>query len=143
METADCFGPIVMDIHSHLIPGIDDGSSDLVTSLNMIKQMREMGLKKIVTTPHISELYPNDPDTIFDGLIRLKQLIRYEGVDVELTAAAEYMINDMFEQAILSDVPLLTLSKRHVLIEMPHMSSFRRTLSAPPRSVRRSCSTWL
>ncbi len=122
VERADYFGSIEMDIHSHLVPGIDDGSPDLATSLSMIKEMREMGLRKIVTTPHISELYPNDHDTIFDGLIRLKQLIRYEGVDVELTAAAEYMINDMFEQAILSDVPLLTMPKRHVLIEIPHMS---------------------
>lgn len=110
------------DLHSHLIPGIDDGSTDLMTSLRMIKRMRQMGIRKIATTPHVSEVYPNDRDSIFDGLIRLKQLIKYEGVDVELTAAAEYMINDLFEQALSDDLPLLTLPNRHVLVEMPHVS---------------------
>ena len=116
------FETLEVDLHSHLIPGIDDGSTDLLSSLEMIKQMREMGIKKIITTPHISELYPNDQDSIFDGLIRLKQLVKYVGVGVELTAAAEYMINDLFEQALLENRPLLTLPNRHVLVEMPHVS---------------------
>ena len=110
------------DLHSHLIPGIDDGSTDLMTSLRMIKRMRQMGIRKIATTPHVSEVYPNDRDSIFDGLIRLKQLIKYEGVDVELTAAAEYMINDLFEQAVRDNATLLTLPKNHILVEMPHVS---------------------
>lgn len=121
-ETPIYFEALEVDMHSHLIPGIDDGSTDLMVSLGMIKQMRELGIKKIITTPHISELYPNDHDSIFDGLIRVKQLLKYERVDVDLTAAAEYMINDLFERAILDDAPLLTLPKRHILVEMPHVS---------------------
>lgn len=122
VDVPSYFDAIEVDIHSHLIPGIDDGSPDLSTSLTMIKQMSDMGFRKIITTPHISELYPNDHDSIYDGLIRVKQLIKYEGVDVELTVAAEYMVNDMFEQAIVNDQPLLAMPKRHILVEMPQVS---------------------
>ncbi len=126
------FEGIGADLHSHLIPGIDDGAPDLATSLAMAKRMRDMGIRRIATTPHISELYPNDHDSIFDGLIRLKQLLRFEGIDVEVSAAAEYMINDLFEQHVLRGDPLLTLPNRHILVEMPQVSepmNLRRVLA--------------
>ena len=50
------------DMHSHLLPGIDDGSPDLATSMKLIRGMVDLGYKKLVTTPHILwEMYPNDP----------------------------------------------------------------------------------
>jgi protein-tyrosine phosphatase len=116
------FEGIEVDIHSHLIPMVDDGSPDLMTSMQMIQQMCDLGFKKIITTPHISELYPNSNDAILDGLIRLKKALKKQAIEVELTVAAEYMINDIFERMILNDEPLLTLPERHILIEMPHIS---------------------
>ena len=126
------FGAIGTDIHSHLIPGIDDGSPDLLTSISMIKQMHAMGFDRIITTPHVSEVYKNDHDSIAYGLARVKQLVKFEGLKVEVLAAAEYMINDLFEQAILEGGALLALPGRHVLVEMPHVSepiNVRRVLT--------------
>ena len=126
------FDTIEVDIHSHLIPAVDDGSPDLATSVGLIKQMQHFGLKKIITTPHISELYPNSNDAILDGLFRLKKALISDGIDVELTVAAEYMVNDIFERMILDDLPLLTLPERYILIEMPHISepiNFYKVLS--------------
>jgi protein-tyrosine phosphatase len=116
------FDSIEVDIHSHLIPMVDDGSPDLTSSIHLIKQMHDLGLKKIITTPHISELYPNSNDAILDGLIRLRKELKKQAINVELSVAAEYMVNDIFERMILSEEPLLTLPERHVLIEMPHIS---------------------
>jgi protein-tyrosine phosphatase len=116
------FEAIEIDIHSHLIPGIDDGSPDVYTSVEIIKELRQLGFKKLVTTPHISELYPNNSDSILDGLIQLKRELKVQKVDMEVSVAAEYMINDVFEEMIQSDVPLLTLPQNHILIEMPHFS---------------------
>lgn len=121
-RTYPLFEAIEVDIHSHLIPQIDDGSKSLSTSMELIKQLRELGIRKLITTPHISELYPNDGDSILDGLIQLTRQIKIEGVDIELSVAAEYMINDIFEAAIQNDIPLLTLPNKHILIEMPHLS---------------------
>jgi protein-tyrosine phosphatase len=54
-----------VDIHSHLLPGIDDGSADVATSVSYIKQLSELGLSKFICTPHIfKEVYPNTPNTI-------------------------------------------------------------------------------
>jgi protein-tyrosine phosphatase len=116
------FEAIEIDIHSHLIPGIDDGSPDVYTSVDMIKEMRNLGFKKIVTTPHISELYPNTSDSILDGLIQLKRELKNQRIDMEVSVAAEYMINDVFEEMIQANTPLLTLPQNHILVEMPHFS---------------------
>ena len=117
-----CFQAIEVDIHSHLIPKIDDGAPDVLTSISLIRQMRDLGLKKIITTPHVSELYPNTNDSVLDGLIQVNQQIKLEGIDIELSVAAEYMVNDIFEQAILDNETLLTLPQNHILIEMPQLS---------------------
>lgn len=116
------FEAIEVDIHSHLIPGIDDGSPNLTTSINLITQMGELGFQKIITTPHISELYPNNGDSVLDGLILIKKQIAREGIDMELTVAAEYMVNDIFERKLMEDEVLLSLPNKHILIEMSHLS---------------------
>jgi protein-tyrosine phosphatase len=73
------FSPLEVDMHSHLIPGVDDGSPDLETSLDLIRKMADMGYKKIITTPHVYlEYYPNDPDTILPGLEALKAAVEGE-----------------------------------------------------------------
>jgi protein-tyrosine phosphatase len=116
------FDTIECDIHSHLIPAVDDGSPDLATSIGLIKQMRDLGFKKIITTPHVSEVYDNSNDTLLDGFMKLRNALKKEAIDVEVTMAAEYMINDIFEEKIRADEPLLTLPKRYILVEMPHIS---------------------
>ena len=116
------FEAVEVDIHSHLLPAIDDGSPNLDVSMQLIRQMCELGFKKIITTPHISELYPNNGDSVLDGLYKVNRQLKVEGIKVELTVGAEYMINDIFEQLIISDEPLLTLPNKHILVEMPHLS---------------------
>lgn len=106
------------DLHSHLIPGIDDGSPDMETSLELIKGMVELGYKKIVTTPHILwEIYPNTADKIKAGSIELKKAVKSAGIDVEINAAAEYFIDDHFEQDLKNKLPLLTVGLKIVLVE--------------------------
>ncbi len=59
------FGFLGVDIHSHLIPGIDDGVPDLETALICLRAFEELGYKKVVTTPHVlRDYYPNSSDTI-------------------------------------------------------------------------------
>ena len=63
------FSDVRVDIHSHLIPGIDDGARDLDDSIAMIKELKNQGFSKIITTPHImSDLYKNTPEIINSGL---------------------------------------------------------------------------
>jgi protein-tyrosine phosphatase len=104
------------DMHSHLLPGIDDGSPDVNTSQQLIKGLQELGYQKLITTPHIlSDIYPNTPETIE---LAQKELQASEGADIlPLHAAAEYFIDDRFYQLVQSKAPLLTLSGNYVLVE--------------------------
>ena len=106
------------DIHSHLIPDIDDGAPDVATSLALIKDLVSLGYQKIITTPHILwEIYPNTPEIITEGLTELKEAVAAEGIEVELGAAAEYFIDEHFGELLRDKVPLLTLKDNLVLVE--------------------------
>ena len=108
-----------VDIHSHLLPGIDDGAADITQSLSYIKKLKELGFEKLICTPHIfKDFYPNTADTIMSALDTVKQQLKVEGVDIRIGAAAEHMIDDGFE---MSD-DLLCLPNRYILIEMSYLS---------------------
>lgn len=106
------------DIHSHLLPGIDDGVQDMETSLELIKGLAELGFKKIVTTPHILwEIYPNTPEIIKSKTDEVRHALTEANIDIELHSAAEYFIDDYFEQNLKNKNPLLTIRHKVVLVE--------------------------
>jgi tyrosine-protein phosphatase YwqE len=111
------------DMHSHLLPGIDDGSQDIAESVALIKGLAALGYKKIITTPHVLwEMYPNTSEIIIQKLREVKQAIAVEGIAIELRAAAEYYIDEHFEAQLMKKVPLLTLKDNLVLVEFSMMT---------------------
>ena len=111
------------DMHSHLIPGIDDGSKSLEESLEMIVRMKDFGIKKIVTTPHImSEFYKNTPEIILGGLEKVQKALKKESIDIEISAAAEYYLDEFFLEKVRNGEQLLTVHKNHVLVETGFVS---------------------
>ena len=110
------------DMHSHLIPGIDDGADTLEASVELIKGMKEMGYKKLITTPHIQgEFYRNSPETILPGLDRVKRELKKQNIQMEMEAAAEYLIDDKFEEKYKSG-NILTFGNKHLLIEFSYFN---------------------
>jgi protein-tyrosine phosphatase len=115
--SADLSG-LYSDMHSHLIPGIDDGAPDMETSMKMIRGMNELGFKKLITTPHIQwEMYKNTPENIREGCEAVKKQLLIERIPVELTAAAEYFMDDHFDELLDKEIPLLTIRDNLVLVE--------------------------
>lgn len=109
---------IKTDMHSHLIPGVDDGSPDMITSLNLIKGMAELGYTKLITTPHILwDMYKNTREGILQKLDVLRKAVEAENIPVEIHAAAEYFLDDHVEELLKKNQPLLTISGNKVLIE--------------------------
>jgi len=107
------------DMHSHVIPGIDDGAPDMATSIEMIKGLQDLGFQKIITTPHILwEMYPNTADIITNGIGEVKKTVEERGLTIELHAAAEYYIDDHFEEELKNKIPLLPISGNMVLVEI-------------------------
>jgi len=108
-----------VDIHSHILPGIDDGSKEVGQSLSYINQMQELGFEKLFFTPHIyTELYPNTPETIFPALQSVQKGLIAANNTIPIGAAAEHMVDYSF---VVKD-DLLTLPNKHILIEMSYLS---------------------
>ena len=118
------YSALGIDMHSHLLPGIDDGSPDAATSVSYIKKMMELGYRKFITTPHIyPDLYPNTRETITAALQVLKEKLKEEQLDVEVHAAAEYFIDDLFADRLRNGEELLTLHQNFVLVEISFMQA--------------------
>ncbi len=106
------------DMHSHLLPGIDDGARDIETSLQLIRGMKELGYQKLITTPHIIwDIYRNTPEIINEKLQLVRDALQQEGIDIELHAAAEYFLDEHVEELLKRKEPLLTVSGNKVLTE--------------------------
>lgn len=107
-----------VDMHSHLIPGIDDGSKSMDESLDLIQRLANFGLRKIITTPHImSEYYRNTPEIIRLGLEDLQKAAKSSGIQIEIEAAAEYYMDEIFLEKVKSEEPLLTFGASFILVE--------------------------
>lgn len=109
-------------MHSHLLPGIDDGAKDLVDSITLIRGLKAMGFKKLYTTPHVmADLYPNTPEIILGKLEEVRVGLKAAQIDIEIGAAAEYLMDEAFGAKIESG-DLLTLPGNRVLVEMSFVS---------------------
>lgn len=111
-----------VDLHSHFIPGVDDGSKSFEESVSMIKQIADLGYRKVITTPHIQfENFKNSPANILPALDSLRLAVKAEGVDIEIEAGAEYLMDDGFEALIKAD-SFLTFGSKYILVEFSYFS---------------------
>ncbi|TYR36833.1 histidinol phosphatase [Sphingobacterium phlebotomi] len=109
-----------VDMHSHILPGIDDGCENTEQSVALLQRLEQLGLTKFHFTPHIiHDMYPNTAETIGGAFHRLHQ----EGVEQLATGyAAEYMVDTAFDQQFTQDPRnLLCLPGGYVLIEMSYI----------------------
>ncbi len=110
------------DIHSHVLPGIDDGAKTMDASIALIKKFQELGIHKIITTPHVmGGVWPNSTEVIISKLQELKKRLQEEGVmEFSIKAAAEYMLDENFTE-LLEKKDLLPIKGNKVLVEMSYL----------------------
>jgi tyrosine-protein phosphatase YwqE len=114
---------ILTDMHSHILPGIDDGAATLEESLLIIKRLMDMGYKKLIATPHImSDFYKNTPSSIHAALAQVQYAVAEKGWDIEIAAAAEYYLDEYLIDMLRNDQPLLTFGSRYLLFETPFIN---------------------
>lgn len=108
------------DMHSHLLPGIDDGATDIANSIELKKGLEDLGYRAFITTPHIMwDMYKNTPATIGSALEQLQQQPGQQNIK----AAAEYFMDEHLDELLETGQPLLTLSGKKVLIEFSFVSA--------------------
>lgn len=106
------------DIHSHFIPGIDDGSPDIQTTITLIKQMQKLGFSKVITSPHVmSDVYKNSSEIILAGLTNIRDELKAQRINMQIDAAAEYYIDYDFEQKIEKE-KFLVFGSDYLLVEL-------------------------
>lgn len=109
-------------MHSHLIPGVDDGAKSPEDSLEILNSLRELGIKKWITTPHIFfEYYRNDPETIRKGYERLMTFIKTQKDDFDLSFAAEYYLDEHLVKTVQAK-EALTFGENYLLFETTMLS---------------------
>ena len=104
------------DLHSHLIPGIDDGSATMEDTVALLRKFEELGYQKVVTTPHVmSDYYINTPEIINAGLENVREAIQENGLNMAIEAAAEYNLEPEFEK-LIEEENVLTFGKENFLL---------------------------
>tara|TARA_R110002072_G_scaffold929_3_gene7467 strand:+ start:6726 stop:7475 length:750 start_codon:yes stop_codon:yes gene_type:complete len=107
-----------VDMHSHLIPGIDDGSQSMDETIAMLAKFESFGYKKVITTPHImSDFYRNTPEIIVRGLEKVKQTAKKLNLEIEIEAAAEYYFDETLLEKLEKKEKLMTFGDNYVLFE--------------------------
>lgn len=113
------FSGLKVDLHSHLIPGIDDGAQNVQESVVLVRKMIDMGFQKIITTPHVmADFYRNTPETISRGLDVLREELHRQHINIPVEAAAEYYLDEVFESKLTSGSPMLTIGNGFLLFEL-------------------------
>lgn len=117
------FSNLNCDLHSHLIPNIDDGASSLKESISLVKGLADLGFKKIITTPHIMKgVYNNNVDIINLGLNKLRKEISNEKIDIEIQASAEYYFDFYFFE-LAKKRELMSFNNNFILFELSFLDS--------------------
>lgn len=111
-----------VDIHSHLIPNLDDGSKSIEETINLINKLKDMGFCEFITTPHVmNQVWENSNTVIIEKHKTTALELKKEGIDNSFRVAAEYMIDDNFRN-LFENEKLLTLKDNYVLIEMSYIN---------------------
>lgn len=117
-KSSASLAPLQTDIHSHLLPGLDDGVNSLEESHQLIMQFMELGYRKLITTPHVmSDFYRNEPIHIHEKLNLLNQYLKEKNVDLTVEAAAEYYLDEMLIGKVNNNEVLLTFGSKYLLFE--------------------------
>ena len=129
-----------IDIHSHILPGIDDGARTLEESVQLVSEMTGWGFERITCTPHITKKFRNTRESIQEKFDMLSKAVSDKGLDIELRMSAEYRLNPETWPEILSQGQLMPIEDQYILMEFPindptemgdliPMEEFRKVLS--------------
>lgn len=116
------YGVLKCDVHSHFIPGIDDGAPDMAAGMELLQAMHGLGYRKVITTPHsMADGYKNPPEVILGGLEKLRRAVKEAKLPMEVDAAAEYYLDHALQEKVAAQ-RVLTFGTDMVLFELPFIS---------------------
>ncbi|MEJ5994849.1 CpsB/CapC family capsule biosynthesis tyrosine phosphatase [Pedobacter sp. Du54] len=113
------FSAIGTDMHSHLVPGVDDGAKDIADSINLVTGLKELGFAQLYTTPHtLQDIHPNTAETLQQGFSLLNGKLP-EGISINLSS--EYYLDEQFQGQVAAGA-VLPLPGNRLLIEFSQIA---------------------
>lgn len=128
--------PVFTDMHSHVLPGLDDGAENPEQSVELMQSLYSMGYRKLIMTPHImGDFYKNTPEGIREKLLLLKKVALEAKIDLELDCAAEYYLDEWFIERLSNGSEILTFGgdNKYLLFETSYINkpiNFREAIFA-------------
>lgn len=108
-----------IDIHSHILPGIDDGARTLEESVQLATEMAGWGFERITCTPHITKKFRNTQEIIREKFDILHEALTDKGLNTELRMSAEYRLNPETWPEILKSGKFMPIEEKYILMELP------------------------
>ena len=109
-----------VDIHSHVLPGIDDGAKTVEDTQYLLEEMRQLGFTKVITTPHtMNNIWDNTPESIQNALTKTKSEL---SLPFEIEAASEYLLDESVIKKA-KNKELLTVKANFVLVELSYLNA--------------------
>ena len=110
--------PITTDIHSHLLPGLDDGVQTFEQAEAILLQFVKLGYQKVITSPHVmSDTYRNTPAGIQAKVNELRHYLKEKNIAIDVETAAEYYLDEHTFGMVTRKEPMLTFGKNYLLFE--------------------------
>jgi len=107
----------MIDIHAHILPGLDHGARDWKEALEMCRQAVDDGISVMAATPHVSETFPNTEESIVSVSDELRRRLADAGIPLEIVVGGDYHIRpDMASENVLT----LNRNGRYFLLEFPY-----------------------
>lgn len=110
------------DYHCHLLPGVDDGSKTIEESITILKQYEKLGIKEVWLTPHVMVDMPNTTDDLKQRFEKFQKTVREENINIELHLAAEYMMDEGFDERLKNKDLLTHTFHNQILVETSYVS---------------------
>ena len=108
-----------LDFHSHILPGLDDGATDLANAVELSSAMKSWGFERVTCTPHINALYRNTPETIRPAFAALQEALYENDIAMEISMSAEYRLVPETWPEVLEKDWIMPIEDRYILTELP------------------------
>ncbi|MDR0971612.1 MAG: hypothetical protein LBM25_04425 [Bacteroidales bacterium] len=107
------------DIHSHLIPNVDDGSKSMEESISLIRQLKSFGYEKVITTPHVFyNSFPDGIEVLDEKLKELQREVERNNINIEIALGCELLLDEDVSDR-MEKKQIRTFSDNYLLVEFP------------------------
>ena len=110
---------MLIDLHSHILPGLDDGATCMEDTVMLASAMKSWGFERVTCTPHITNKWRNTPESIKRAFEMTQEELDKQGIGLEITMSAEYRLVPETWPEVLEKNWLMPIEDKYILTELP------------------------